>query len=223
MNRAPAIIAIFGASVLFAQETAAPEAVQLFRGRVVNLVTDPVARLLFLNSKGKPTAELRAPVAIHFPDRDVSICWDTIACRLVYLWTGDKFLTTDPETGISAPAGESVQILAEGPIPISPTIGAYTNPRYFGMRESKEKGSSPEFLYSCGQITIAERFSVSADGKSLQQIFRFENSPADVILVFPESLQGRLSASAGTTKGRFVTLKKAEMMTVTVSFPLSAK
>ncbi len=210
-------LSLFATGITPAQN--AESQVSIWRGEMMNLLTDPVALLRFsAGTKGK-AGKLRAPIAVHFPGGEVSYCWDAVACRLIYVWKGKEFLKEEPVSGLSSPAVDPI-FMASGPQLFSATIGAYGKPSYFGF---KLADGIPEFYYSSGRIGVRERITISEDGKVLMQHFAIENAPGNVQLVLPEDWKDRLTVGKGTTvKGRFLTLSKSEAADFTLSYSLNS-
>ena len=156
---------------------------------------------------------LPGAIAVHFPDKELSFCWDPVECRLLYVWKGG-FLQHQPD--LAGIAGKLVYV-AEGPAPLAASVGAFDAPDFFGYRLVN---GVPEFLYTQGLLSVAERFELAADGQSFTQFFSVQNTPFEVNLAIPERWKESVSSSIGTWTKGFVTIPLKSIKDFRLTFQL---
>lgn len=188
-----------------------PVRLDLSRRDLKNFLTDKDALAPYQNAKGT-ASELRDVFALGAVDSRFAALWDPLACRLV----GVLDLKAPPETGAPPPPSANGQekdgkapqeatlpatpylYKASGPFPLAKTPGASAPPRYFGFRLVN---GAPEFLYTCGGVSIEERLWLEDGGKILKQRFSAKQASRGLQIAIPEDWKGRVTASAGTWRG----------------------
>ncbi len=188
---------ISGSPEVFAHHFRPEESVQKLEDAAENTAEEaPEVKL-------KTAPGIPAAIAISFGP-DLSACWDTTECRLLYTWRGgflDMSEVWNPEAA-SLPDGEApvatlkgrLTFVARGALPISVSAGAFGLPRYLGY---EMKDGYPEFHYLYGSLTIHERLVPGPKGKSLKQEFSVENSPGNVIFQFDPANRPQLTTPEG--------------------------
>lgn len=209
-----------------------PVRLDLSRRDLKNFLTDKDALAPYRNAKGT-ASELRDVFALGAVDSRFAALWDPLACRLV----GVLDLKAPPETGAPPPPpsanseekdGEAPQeptppdtpylYKAAGPFPLAKTPGASGPPRYFGFRLVN---GAPEFLYTCGGVSIEERLWLEDGGKILQQRFSAKQASRGLQIAIPEGWKGRVAASAGTWRGSVLAVPAESSGDVVLSHALA--
>ncbi len=163
--------------------------------------------------------------------------WDPLACRLVGILDLEAPPETTPPprrlrlplprkrsprrhptTHRCRPCSDSLPLQGRGPFPLAKTAGASDSPRYFGFRLVK---GVPEFLYTCGGLSIEERLWLDQGGSVLKQRFSVKDASRGLQIAVPEAWKGRIEASAGTWKGAILTVPKEASTEVILSYPLA--
>ena len=161
-------------------------------------------RALIAGEKNLPMAILPAVIRVQHPDSEFGYAWDPVECRLLFAWRG------------SAP-GELVYV-ADGPGPISATIGVWGSPEYFGYRMVD---GVPEFLYRLGKIAVEERLVPSGDGKTLVHHWKVYQAEFGVLFTLPERCRPFVRPSTGNWSGAFLDLPqgRARKFSLTWTWP----
>ncbi|MCB1086826.1 MAG: hypothetical protein KDM63_07260 [Verrucomicrobiae bacterium] len=160
-----------------------------------NPVADPI--VLVNRSQLTPVPKdglvtlLPGVIEVRFPQPEISFAWDPVECRLLFVWKG-KAIT-------------DLVAIAEGPAPLSATVGTFGAPQFFGYRFVN---GVPEFLYRLGRLAVEERIQPSPDGATLIQHWRVHQSDFDVMLALPERWKEAATCSEGTWKDGFIKIPK---------------
>jgi hypothetical protein len=215
----------------------APVRLDLSRRDLKNFLSDKEALSTYRTGDG-PVSDLRDVFTLGSVETRFAVFWDPFACRLL----GILDLEAPPETAAavtpapptaevkSEPSGESTSpadappapgpylLKAEGPFPLSKTAGASGAPRYFGFRLVK---GVPEFLYTCGGLSIEERLWLDLGGQVLKQRFSVKQATRGLQIAVPEAWKGRIEASAGTWKGAILSVPQESIGEVILTYPLA--
>lgn len=133
-----------------------------------------------------PVQGIPAAIAVSFGP-DLSLCWDTTECRLLYAWQGGFLDMTNywglPESGrragfnyLPSIVGELIY-LARGsaPLVIFDHYTDDTKPRYIGYRLI---AGVPEFSYRVGSATVRVRIEPGDEPLTIEQHYLIESSGA---------------------------------------------
>ena len=219
-----------------------PMRLDLSRRDLKNFLTDPEAMKPYLGPDGT-VADLHDVFALGSPNAPWAVFWDSRTCRLLGILdleaqpespappspaaaggsddaTGAREQDADREPGDGPDAPLSPYLYrASGAFPLAKTSGASGEPRYFGFRLVKEV---PEFLYTCGTLSIEERLWLDDGGRVLRQRFSAKEAAKGLQISVPESWKGRVTASAGTWKGSVLTVPADSAAEVILTYPLAA-
>lgn len=205
-----------------------PMRLDLSRRDLKNFLTDKEALAPYSLAEGA-VADLHDVFALGSVSAPWAIFWDSRSCRLLGIL--DLEAKPEPVTAPSAPAsGEGTPdedtpdsspylLKASGPFPLAKTAGASGTPRYFGFRLVKDV---PEFLYTCGSLSIEERLWLDEGGKVLRQRFSVKDAAKGLQISVPEAWKGRVTSSAGTWKGAVLSVPKEAVAEVILTYPLAA-
>lgn len=213
-----------------AAATNLPVRLDLSRRDLKNFLTDKDALAPYQNARGT-ASELRDVFTLGAVDSRFAALWDPLACRLV----GILDLEAPPEKGGAPPSatgqgkdGEAplaptppatpYLYKATGPFPLAKTPGASGPPRYFGFRLVN---GAPEFLYTCGGVSIEERLWLEDGGKILKQRFSAKQASRGLQIAVPEGWKGRVAASAGTWRGSVLAVPSESSGEVVLSHALA--
>lgn len=193
-----------GAADTPAPEREVPKIAQL---TLPNPIIDEVAllnRARIAGEKNLPMAILPGVIRVQHQDSAFGYAWDPVECRLLFAWRGE-----DPS---------ELVYVAEGPGPISATIGVWGVPDYFGYRMVN---GVPEFLYRLGKVAVEERLEPNADGTSLVQHWKVYQADFGVLLTVPVRCRGFVEPSTGRWSGGFLNLppKQDRQITLTWNWP----
>lgn len=131
-----------------------------------------------------PIRGLPAAVGVNFGP-DLSLCWDTTECRLLYAWRGGFLDMTnywgEPESGRRKGFGYVPEIvgeliyLAEGspPLVILDQVAKDIAPQYLGYRLVD---GVPEFSYRLGEVTVRERIVPGDEPLAFAKHYRVEGT-----------------------------------------------
>lgn len=154
-----------------------------------------------------------AAVGVNF-GQQLSLCWDTVECRLMYAWregflnmesywgagTGDRRKSFDYVPRLQG----RLVFLSEGASPLALTPGVFGQPQYKGF-QLDEKGV-PEFLYSVGSVLVAESIAPSEQAGEIRWHFSIKHAPAGVMLGFDEKMKSRIQTKDGKWAGNVLTI-----------------
>jgi hypothetical protein len=217
--------------------TSAPVRLDLSRRDLKNFLSDKAA-LTPYQQAGGGVSDLRDVFTLGSVEARYAVFWDPLACRLVGILDLEAPPeTTPPPAAAPAPSSEKTEppktsdessgaapaptpylYKAEGPFPLAKTAGASDSPRYFGFRLVK---GVPEFLYTCGGLSIEERLWLDQGGSVLKQRFSVKDASRGLQIAVPDAWKGRIEASAGTWKGAILTVPKEASAEVILSYPLA--
>jgi hypothetical protein len=215
---------------------AAPVRLDLSRRDLKNFLSDKDALSPYQQGDAA-ISELRDVFTLGSVEARYAVFWDPLACRLVGILDleappepapavteatppGDAKPEASKESGGSsgnAPAPSPYLFKAEGPFPLVKTAGASGVPRFFGFRLVKDV---PEFLYTCGGLSIEERLWLDQGGQVLKQRFSVKQGTRGLQIAVPEAWKGRIEASAGTWKGAVLSVPQEASGEVILTYPL---
>lgn len=99
-------------------------------------------------------------------------------------------------------------MIAEGPHPLSFSLGTMGKPKFFGFRYVNNQ---PEFLYTYGQLSVEVSFSFSDDGSKVLQTFKVASNAIDGAFSVSEALRKLVSANNGKWSNNVLMLSRAEL------------
>ena len=187
-----------GSGTTIAQEGSATSSLTVTRATVQDFVGD--ATITGSEPKESGSSVLPSIFVISSASTGQMIFWSPTTCRLLAVKNGEARRATG--------ALLSKELLAEGAHPFAITIGAAGEPRFFGFRI---KDNAPEFLYTFGQISVEEKFSLSSDGTKLYQTFRVSIQSASGAIRFPEPWRKLAEANKGTWNSNVLAVSKEDM------------
>ena len=213
-----------------------PVRLDLSRRDLKNFLSDKTALTPYPQNEGS-VSDLRDVFTLGSVETRFAVFWDPLACRLVGIidleappetspppaatassTTGAEAPKTSDEPSGAAPAPTPYLYKAEGPFPLAKTAGASDLPRYFGFRLVK---GVPEFLYTCGSLSVEERLWLDQGGSVLKQRFSVKEATRGLQIAVPGAWKGRIEASAGTWKGAILTVPEEASGEVILTYPLA--
>jgi len=166
----------------------------LKRTTIKNFIADAVINRALSGSDATPH-QLASTFEMILPSTEQTFVWSPALCRLIGIHRGKQT--------------SFIEISAEGVHPFSVSTGARGTPVFFGFRLV---AGAPEFLYTYGQMSIEERFEISADGRRLYQHFKIAASTANTTYTVPESWRKILTADNGRWMQTTLALNRQETM-----------
>lgn len=148
--------------------------------------------------------QLPGLIEVRHSQPALGYAWDPVECRLLFAWKGASL--TD------------LLFVAEGPGPLSATIGAIGSPQYFGYRLV---GGHPEFLYRIGRLAIEESIAPSPDGTRLVQRWKVYQAEFDLMLAVPERWREAVQPGAGSWTEGFLKVPKEQAGDLTLTWRLA--
>lgn len=171
----------------------------------------------------KPIDGVPSAIAVSFGD-ELSYCFDTVECRLLYTWSGpfmDMTKYWGPGSGGGRKSHDYVPVVA-GPVwwrtsgaeslqvPGAPGVAA----KFTGYRKTQ---NVPELQWRLGEVQVALR--VTPGAKPGEALCRYTTSGAAKGLVFalPADSAAQITADKGTRAGATLTLGAAEAAQFTLT------
>ncbi len=162
---------------------------------------------------------LPAAIGVNFGEA-LSYCWDTVECRLMYVWTGD-FLDMSVYWGSGAGGGRkgfdyvprmlgNLRFKTQGTHPVNANFNpAQPNPapRFRGYRMIDGK---PEFHYTVGGLSVRERISPGDRRSFRMDVFITTETESLIRLGFDAAIRPSLQASHGVWEGNELVLTADE-------------
>lgn len=148
--------------------------------------------------------QLPGLIEVRHSQPAIGYAWDPVECRLLFAWKGASL--TD------------LILVAEGPGPLSATIGAIGSPHYFGYRLV---GGYPEFLYRIGRLAIEESIAPSPDGTRLVQRWKVYQAEFDLMLAVPQRWRESVLPGAGSWTEGFLKVPKAQAGDLTLTWQIA--
>lgn len=186
-----------------------PVKLDLSRRDLKNFLVDETALVPYRAGDGV-VQDLRDVFTFGSVDLPYAVFWDPQACRLLGILDIEAANADKPTPAAEADnrvesATDPYLLKATGPFPLAKSGGASASPRYFGFRLVN---GAPEFLYTCGSLSIEERLWLDDGGRILRQRFFAKEVPGSLQISVPDDWKGRIEASAGTWKGAVLILPK---------------
>lgn len=189
----PIVVLLFSVGLAGAQGDEEFASVEIKKVTIPNFIKDPIV-LANISSDEDVSATLPSTFIISSPETGQKFFWNPILCRLVAIDNG-KF-------------PEFIELVAEGAHPFSISLGTIGRPRFFGMRIVD---GFPEFLYTYGQLSVEERFKLSADGKRLLQSFQVKSNSIDGAFSLSKSWREAVTADNGRWNNNVLMLTREEL------------
>lgn len=197
-----------------------PVKLDLSRRDLKNFLTDEEALVPYRLGEGG-FADLSDIFTLGVIGAPYAVFWDPLSCRLLgILDLSEAPSGKSPDTAADAGTAEPPSpylLKATGPFPLAKTPGVSGAPRYFGFRLVN---GAPEFLYTCGSISIEERLWLEDGGKVLRQRFSAKDASNGLRLAIPADWKDRVEASAGTWQGAILTVPKEAAAEVLLTYHL---
>ncbi len=239
MPRCPELLSYFLAFALLvgaiSTDAGQPVRLDISRRNLENFLTDKEALTPYLRSDGSHSG-LEDVFTLGAIDAPFAVFWDPQACRLIGILNLQQSKTSaptpSPPTTGASPAGpnsekvpsnpvpsstEPYLLKAEGPFPLSKTIGGGGSPHFFGFRIVDGK---PEFLYLCGLLHIEERLWLEDEGRILKQRFSVTHAPKGLEIALPLQWQNRITTSVGTVKNGILSVPSTATSEVVITYSL---
>ncbi len=164
------------------------------RTSLTNFMSDQTV----LTDQGKVLTDMRilpSTFAMISENTDQTFYWDPHLCRLIAIRNSDK-------------TPDFIELTAEGGHPLGLSPGVMGNPKFFGMRYVE---GDPEFLYTYGQLSVEERFTISDDGRRIHQTFKVLTRASQGSCSFTTNWRETVTANNGRWKGNVISLRKDEL------------
>lgn len=153
---------------------------------------------------------LPAAFGVNFGD-ELSYCWDTVECRLMYVWTGD-FLDMSVYWGGGAGGGRkgfdyvprimgNLRFKTQGEHPINANFNPaqpVPSPRFRGYRVVD---GYPEFHYTVDGLSVRERISPEDRRSFRVDLSIASDNDSSIRLAFDTAIRPSLQASHGIWEG----------------------
>ena len=148
-----------------------------------------------------------ASVAVVLP-KNLSLCWDTEACRLRYVWTSPKNRITSnmwPRKLESKPFYRETG---------EPFLSLKGKPRYLGYRLLK---GYPEFHYRIGETEVRELIQNGPAKKTWMRTFSITSPPEKMTIDLSHEGKFTIKSDQGTLVDNVLTLTAAEAQKFTLT------
>lgn len=155
-----------------------------------------------------PIRGLPAAFALGYGNA-LSVCWDTVECRILYAWTGG-FLDMTKYWGKGRGGGRkrfgyipeligSVIYHADTAHPLRLTsVNELRSPKYLGYQVVNHV---PEFIYQLGASYVQVRITPGDDGQSFKVRYIIHGANEPVFYVAGEALRTRITTDSGRWNG----------------------
>ena len=163
---------------------------------------------------------LPAAIGVHFGE-PLSICWDTVECRLMYAWNGG-FLDMSHYWGKGAGGSRKgfdyvsrligkIQFKTQGTHPLNANYHQGTIPPVPRYRGYKLFNGTPEFIYTFGPYTVHERVTPSGN-KAVQFDYSIRAMQNDSLIRFglDPAIRPSVESSIGHWEGNELLLTAEE-------------
>ncbi|MDF1814008.1 MAG: c-type cytochrome [Verrucomicrobiales bacterium] len=142
---------------------------------------------------------------------NISLCWDTEACRFRYAWQGNKTRLTKWQTVAELPSAPYYRETT----PQLWSIADAGQPEFSGYRLKKD--GSPVFEYRFGDVEVQEHIHNGTEKGSFVRSFWVSGVPDDLQLN-PGTADGvKITADKGEMKNGVLTLNKTEAKQFTLT------
>lgn len=211
----------------------APMKLDISRRDYRNFLTDAEALAPYRTAKGENN-ELKEVFVIGALNGPFAVFWDPHACRLLGVLNLAAAAPAEPAPAGPTPSVDSspppsatapsetppspFPLIAAGPAPLSPTVGAGGEAKYFGFRLI---GGIPEFLYTLGSIAVQERLWLDDGGATLYQHFAVKDDPRALKIVIPQEWRDRVEVSVGTWEKNTLSVPKESSHGIVLKYRLS--
>lgn len=159
----------------------------------------------------EPTRELPYVVRAFLPDTspasvavvlkdDISVCWDTEACRFRYAWEGSKTRLRQGHTVVDLKTEPYYRETSESLW----SLTGHAEPQFLGYRLRDD--GSPEFAYTIGGIEVREGIRNGAEPGSLVREFHLSRPVDKLVLNLAQNTSARIASDRGTREGDTLTL-----------------
>lgn len=172
----------------------------------------------------EPVRELPYVVRAFLPDSspasvgvvlkdNISVCWDTEACRFRYAWPGSKTRLRQGHTVVDLKAKPFYRETAEQLW----SFAGDSKPRFRGYRLRDD--GSPEFAYSIGDVEIREHIRNGEQSGSLVRHFTLAKPVDELVLNLEQDTSATVICDKGTRDGHILTLSgdDTQSFTLTIS------
>ena len=172
-------------------------------------VTQPRVQRMFM-----PNA---SPAAIAVTlDGKHSLCWDTLSCRLRYIWHGG-FSDASPHwqskgNTLAPPVGE-IYFTSKNKGASGFLLGSDPKPKF---EDYEMKNKLPEFRYRLGQMLIKEGYS--NDNGAVRIDFTITNPPSELSYVLGDLEKAKLTHSKGKLEQGGLKLTAEEARSFSLTF-----
>ncbi len=164
------------------------------RNTIPNFLKDPIVTGN-VSKLDDVSATLPSTFILTSPVTGQSIYWSPPLCRVLAVKKG------------KLPSFR--ELIAEGPHPLSISLGAIGRPKFFGFRLIE---GNPEFLYTYGQLSVEERFAISTDGRSIYQSFKVTTNALDGSFSLSPTWREVVTSDNGRWSNNVLALSREELL-----------
>jgi mono/diheme cytochrome c family protein len=176
----------------------------------------------------KPVSGVPTALAVNFGDQ-LSYCFDTTECRLLYTWSGgfmDMTKYWGPGSGGNRKGFDYVPVVmgtmayaTKGPEPLRIPGVAATAPAFRGYRKVK---GVPQLEYAIGPVAFAVTISPGAVAGTAVCRTTASGAPQGLVYAFHPAIAKQIACDRGTRDGDTLTLSAAEAADFTLTIAPAA-
>ena len=146
---------------------------------------------------------------------NISVCWDTEACRLRYIWPGDRTILKKGHTVADLRAEPFYRETADQLW----SLASDEKPDFMGYRLKAD--GSPELAYRVGDLEIREHINNGAEPGMIVRQFTLSEEVEELKLNLEQDTKATVVADRGEFKNGTLTLKGSDTksFTLTISKP----
>ncbi|MDF1741337.1 MAG: cytochrome c [Verrucomicrobiales bacterium] len=146
---------------------------------------------------------------------NISVCWDTEACRLRYIWPGDRTILKKGHTVADLRAEPFYRETADRLW----SLAGDEKPDFLGYRLKPD--GSPELAYRIGEIEVREHINNGAQGGMIVRHFTLSDEVGELKLNLEQDTKAIVVSDKGELKSGTLTLTGADTksFTLTISKP----